>query len=44
VTNWLTLQPDLQFVFNPGGGVPGTFGSRPLPNALVIGMRATFKL
>jgi porin len=45
LTNWLTLQPDLQYVINPGaGGVPGPFGTRPLPNALVIGMRATFRL
>ena len=44
ITNWLTLQPDLQFVFNPGAGIPNAFGSRPLPNALVIGMRATFRL
>jgi porin len=44
VTNWLTLQPDVQFVFNPGAGVPGPFGRAPLPDALVIGMRATFRL
>jgi len=45
LTNWLTLQPDLQYVINPGaGGVPGPFGTRSLPNALVIGMRATFRL
>jgi porin len=44
ITNWLTLQPDLQFVFNPGAGIPNALGSRPLPNALVIGMRATFRL
>ena len=44
ITNWLTLQPDLQYVINPGAGIPGTFGSRSLPNALVIGMRATFRL
>jgi porin len=44
VTSWLTLQPDLQFVLNPGAGVPGPFGNRSLANAVVIGMRATFKL
>jgi len=44
VTYWLTLQPDVQFVFNAGARVPGTFGRAPLPDALVIGMRATIKL
>jgi porin len=44
VTNWLTLQPDVQFVFNPGAGVPGNFGRAPLSDAVVIGIRATFKL
>jgi porin len=44
VTDWLTLQPDAQFVFNPNAGIPGTFSNRPLPNALVIGMRATIRL
>ena len=33
VTDWLTLQPDLQYVINPGG--------RPaLGNALILGFRA----
>ena len=44
VTDWLTLQPDAQFVLNPNAGIPGQFGPRPLRNALVIGMRATIKL
>lgn len=44
VTNWLTLQPDAQFVFNPNAGIPNFFSNRPLPNALVIGMRATIRL
>ncbi|MBV9153122.1 MAG: carbohydrate porin [Alphaproteobacteria bacterium] len=43
VTDWLTLQPDAQFVLNPNAGIPGPFGPRPLPNALVIGLRATVK-
>lgn len=44
VTSWLTLQPDLQFVLNPGAGVPGGFANRSLANALIVGMRATFRL
>jgi porin len=44
VTDWLTLQPDAQYVLNPGAGIVGPFGNRPLPNALVIGLRATFRL
>jgi porin len=44
VTDWLTLQPDLQYVVNPNAGIPNNFGARPLPNALVIGMRVTIRL
>jgi porin len=44
VTDWLTLQPDVQLVINPGAGIPGPFGSRPLPNSFTIGMRATLRL
>jgi porin len=44
VTNWLTLQPDLQYVINPNVGVPNNFGSRALPNALVVGLRFTIRL
>jgi porin len=44
VTHWLTLQPDLQYVINPNAGIPNNFGSTPLPNALVIGIRATIRL
>ena len=43
VTDWLTLQPDAQFVLNPNAGMPSPFGSRPLPNAFIIGVRATIK-
>ena len=43
VTDWLTLQPDAQFVLNPNAGMPTAFGPRPLPNAFVIGVRATIK-
>jgi porin len=44
VTDWLTLQPDMQYVINPNAGIPNSFGSKPLPNALVIGMRVTIRL
>jgi len=33
VTKWLSIQPDLQFIINPGG-------NQDLGNALVIGARA----
>jgi porin len=44
ITGWLTLQPDVQYVINPNAGIPNGFGSTPLPNALVIGLRATIRL
>jgi porin len=44
VTDWLSLQPDAQFVLNPNAGIPGQFGPRPLPNAFIISLRATIKL
>jgi porin len=44
ITNWLTLQPDIQYVINPNAGIPGTFSIHPLPNALAIGTRLTIKL
>lgn len=45
VSEALTLQPDLQWVINPGAAIPGAFGGRvPLPDALVIGIRVMLKL
>lgn len=41
VAPWWTLQPDAQFVVNPGAGIPGTAGQAPLHNAFVAGVRAT---
>jgi porin len=35
---WI-LQPDLQLIFHPGGGVAAPAG-RPIPNALVVGLRS----
>jgi carbohydrate-selective porin OprB len=43
-TSWLTLQPDLQYVINPNAGIPGSFSNRPLPDAMVVGLRMTFRL
>ena len=43
VAEWLTLQPDAQFVLNPNAGMPTPFGPRPLPNAFLIGLRVTIK-
>ena len=43
VADWLTLQPDAQFVLNPNAGMPTPFGPRPLPNAFLIGLRVTIK-
>jgi porin len=44
ITSWLSVQPDAQFIINPGAGIPGSFGRRPLANALVLGLRATIKM
>lgn len=42
VLPWLTVQPDFQYVFNPGGGVPSqAVPSRPVGDAAVLGLRAT---
>ncbi len=45
VTPWLQIQPDVQFVFNPGGGIanPQTGISR-VGNELVAGLRANILL
>jgi porin len=42
VTPWLQLQPDIQYVFNPGAGVLNPNGSgQKIGNELVLGIRAT---
>jgi porin len=44
VAPWLVLQPDLQYVINPGAGLPTNLNpvtSRALKNATVIGLRST---
>jgi porin len=45
LTPWLQIQPDVQFVFNPGGGIanPQTGNSR-VGNELVAGLRANILL
>jgi porin len=40
-TPWLTLQPDVQFIVNPGAGVPNSASSKALSNDLITGVRAT---
>ncbi len=39
IAPWMTLQPDMQFVFNPGGRVFNDNGSV-RPNALILGLRS----
>ena len=41
VSPCLTLQPDLQFVINPGAGIPSIYSTTPLKNAIIGGVRAT---
>ena len=38
LTKWWTLQPDLQYIIRPGGGVLNPDGSL-RPNAWVVGLR-----
>jgi porin len=40
VPGWL-LQPDLQYIWNPGGNVPDNSGSRAAEKAMVVGVRTT---
>ncbi len=42
IAPWWLLQPDLQLVFHPGGYISAPFPApvwRPIPNALVLGLR-----
>jgi len=41
LTPWFKLQPDLQYVINPGAGIPTPRSPLPLKNALVAGVRVT---
>jgi porin len=40
VAPWLQLQPDIQYVFNPGGGIPNANGTTKVADELVLGVRA----
>ena len=43
IAPWWVLQPDLQLIFHPGGQIPVPLPSpaaRPIPNALVLGVRS----
>lgn len=40
-TPWLQVQPDAQYVINPGASVPSAFSSKPLKNDVIVGIRAT---
>ena len=45
VTPWLQLQPDIQLVFNPGGGVVDpNVDARRVGNAIVVGVRTNILL
>jgi len=41
LTPWLKVQPDLQYVVNPGAEIPTPQSPMPLKNALVVGVRVT---
>ncbi|WP_428486408.1 carbohydrate porin [Rhodopila sp.] len=40
-TTWLSLQPDAQYIINPGASIPTAASHTPLKNALVLGVRAS---
>ena len=40
VTPWLQLQPDFQYVFNPGGGIANAAGTGKVGNEAVLGLRS----
>lgn len=41
VAPWVTLQPDVQYVINPGAGIPTAASQPRLHDAFVTGLRAT---
>jgi porin len=47
VVPWWQLQPDFQYVFNPGGGIPNpndSSGTERIANEFVIGIRTNIVL
>jgi porin len=40
IAPWWTLQPDAQYVVNPGAGIPSTLSSKPLKDDFIVGVRA----
>jgi porin len=42
-TTWLSLQPDAQYIINPGAGIPTPASQTPLKNAFVLGVRAAIQ-
>ena len=45
VTNGVVVQPNIQYVFHPGGNVANPLDPlrRPIPNAFVVGLRTTIQ-
>jgi porin len=39
VAPWLMLQPDFQYVFNPGGGIANASGTAKVGDEAVLGVR-----
>ncbi len=39
VTPWLQVQPDFQYVFNPGGGIANAAGTAKVGDEAVLGVR-----
>jgi porin len=39
LTPWCQVQPDLQYVFNPGGGIPDPETGKKIKDELVVGVR-----
>jgi porin len=40
-TPWLTLQPDVQVIINPGAGIPSSFSPTPLKDNVITGVRVS---
>ncbi len=44
VAPWWRVEPDFQYIFNPGGGIPDSKpGKRKIPNAAVFGLESLIK-